>query len=91
MLTEKKAAENTSKDGRSIDPALLEKTTALLQERFSPDTEIESAQYLSEPTRRNVLLRIKLISASGLAPESVILKQTLVTGSDADDKNAYAR
>ena len=76
---------------RSINPALLQRTIDLLQERFSPDTEIESAQYLSEPTRRNVLLRINLKSASEQAPKSVILKQTLVTGSDADDKNAYAR
>jgi hypothetical protein len=70
----------------------MKKTRDILRERFSADDiEIASATYLSEPYRRNVLMRITLTSASDSVPKSIILKQSLPQENDADDSEAYAR
>jgi|GEM_PF-741001 hypothetical protein len=71
---------------------IIQRARDILRERFgSDDIEIASTTYLSEPNRRNVLMRITLASASGDAPKSVILKQSLPQEKDADDSKAYAR
>ena len=77
---------------REIPHAIRQKTLDILRERFKPaDVDIDSAVYLSEPERRNVLIRITLTSASELVPKSIILKQVLPQAADADDKQAQAR
>ena len=63
---------------REIDPFIRKKTLDILRKRFDPaDIDIDSAVYLSEPERRNVLLRITLTSTSESVPKSIILKQSL--------------
>lgn len=77
---------------REIPPAIRQKTLDILRERFKPaDVDIDSAVYLSEPARRNILMRITLTSTSDSFPKSVILKQVLAQAADADDKRAEAR
>jgi hypothetical protein len=77
---------------REIDPVIRKKTLHLLRKRFEPaDVDIDSAVYLSEPERRNVLLRITLTSTSESVPKSIILKQSLPQKTDTNDKNADAR
>lgn len=77
---------------REIPSAVRQKTLDILRERFKPaDVDIDSAVYLSEPERRNVLMRINLTSTSESVPKSVILKQVLRRTVDTDDKEADAR
>ncbi len=63
----------------------------LLKSYFSVDCSVKSTELLSEPTRRNVILRLHLESVSSAAPSTVILKQSLIEESDNDDKDAYER
>lgn len=80
------------KDDREIPIAVRQKTLDILRERFHPaEVDITSSVYLSEPARRNVLMRINLTSTSESVPKSVILKQVLPQAEDADDKRADAR
>ncbi len=74
-----------------INPLILKAATQLLQKKFTCPFEITTALFLSEPERRNIVLRLKLHSDSVTMPKSVILKQSLPEQSDADDKDAYAR
>ena len=76
---------------RTINPDILQKARHIIQERFATDCKITSALFLSEPDRRNVVLRITLQSTSSVVPKSIILKQSLPEQSDTDDKDAYAR
>lgn len=77
---------------RMMDPIIRQKIVDVLRERFKPaDVDIASAVYLSEPERRNVLMRINLTSSSESVPKSIILKQVLPQTGDADDKRADAR
>lgn len=77
---------------REIDPVVLQKTLEILRARFHPDQiDIDSVVYLSEPERRNILLRVSLSSSSDSVPKSIILKQSLPQQSDTNDKNADAR
>lgn len=76
---------------RLINPEVLREAKSLLQTRFATELNIESIDFLSEPERRNIVLRITLESTKKGVPESIILKQSLPEQSDADDKEAYAR
>ena len=77
---------------REINPVIRNKTLNIVRKRFEPpDVDIDSAVYLSEPERRNVLLRITLTSSSESVPKSIILKQSLPQQTDTNDKNADAR
>lgn len=62
---------------RTVDPALLKEVQRLLEERFTVEIHVHSAVYLTDPKRRNAVLRIKLQSSSDAVPTSVILKQSL--------------
>jgi len=46
---------------------------------------------ISDPERRNVIMRIKLASDSETVPKSVILKQVLPRPEDSDNREAIAR
>lgn len=74
-----------------INSTILLKATSILKKRFSTSLKIKSADFLSEPDRRNVVLRLHLESESSGVPNHVILKQSLPEQKDADDKEAYAR
>lgn len=74
-----------------INPEVLREVKNLLQERFATELNIESVDFLSEPERRNSVLRITLENAKNGVPKSIILKQSLPEQSDEDDKEAYAR
>ncbi len=77
---------------REIPPAIQQSVLNILRERFDvTDIDITSAVYLSEPERRNVLMRITLTSASSTVPNSIILKQVLPQATDADDTQADER
>ena len=74
-----------------VNPDILRKVKELLQIRFATELNIGSVLFLSEPDRRNIVLRIMLQSTIDTVPNSIILKQSLPEESDADDKDAYAR
>lgn len=76
---------------RMINSDLLQKVKELLQAYFATEQEISSVIFLSEPERRNIILRIKFKSTGDALPKSVILKQSLPEQSDRDDEDAYAR
>lgn len=84
-----------SGNDRALNLAIRQKILSLLKERLGIDFKIESAIYLSQPDRRNVLMRITLQSESDSAPKSIIFKQSLVIDPDTDKKEdemgAYAR
>lgn len=76
---------------RRIDPILMKEAADILEAKFKETIHIHSAEYLSEPDRRNVVVRITMDATSLLVPSSVILKQSLPEKTDADDKDAFAR
>ncbi|CAM3087952.1 N-acetyltransferase GCN5 [Legionella steigerwaltii] len=76
---------------QTINPEILQKVTQMLQQLFMAKVEIDSLQFLSEPERRNVVLRIMLKSESSSIPQSIIFKQSLPEKSESDDQDAYAR
>jgi hypothetical protein len=76
---------------QSVDPAILEEAVDILSKRFLAPIQIKSVQFLSEPERRNVLLRITLEDSPNGVPTSVILKQALPQESSKEDKEALGR
>ncbi|WP_392537399.1 GNAT family N-acetyltransferase [Legionella sp. 227] len=76
---------------QTINPVILQKVTQMLQHVFMAEIEIDSLQFLSEPDRRNIVLRIMLNSNMSTIPKSIIFKQSLPENSETDDKDAYAR
>lgn len=75
---------------RTTDSALLQEATHVLSEHFKTNIQIKSVVQLSEPERRNLILRITLNNPPKEVPESLILKQSLL-GTSSDDKKAFAR
>jgi RimJ/RimL family protein N-acetyltransferase len=73
-----------------VNSEVLQKVEELLQARFSREINIGSVHFLSEPDRRNIVLRIVLENAADTVPNSIILKQSLPEQSD-EDQDAYAR
>ena len=61
----------------AIHPDLLQQVINILQDRFATEIRIASVLFLSEPERRNVVLRILLENTSDSVPKSIILKQSL--------------
>ncbi|CZH12149.1 phosphotransferase [Legionella pneumophila] len=76
---------------RILDSNLLDKITYILNKRFDAEVKIISTQFLSEPERRNCVVRLFLSSQTKEIPESIILKQSLREDTDANDEEAYAR
>lgn len=63
----------------------------LLKKYFSIDCTIQSVDVLSEPERRNVILRLHLDAASNNVPPTIILKQSVSGEDDEDDNDVHAR
>lgn len=76
---------------QKIDQSVLQAVLHLLRQRFASTCEIKSTIFLSEPDRRNVVLRLYLSNNSPDVPTTLILKQSLPEATDDDDKDAYAR
>ncbi len=74
-----------------LDPKILHKITHLLHTKFATEVKVCSTQFLSEPERRNCVVRLVLSSKAKTVPASIILKQSLREEIDVDDKEAYAR
>ena len=56
-----------------------------------PDASIKSIDTLTDPERRNLVLRIHVSSPADKLPETVILKSTCVDGVHEDEENTLAR
>ncbi|WP_419419450.1 hypothetical protein ACNVED_13180 [Legionella sp. D16C41] len=76
---------------RIFDSNLLDNITYILNKKFTAEVKIISTQFLSEPERRNCVVRLFLSSQAKEIPKSIILKQPLRGDTDADDEEAYAR
>ena len=70
---------------------MIQAAQHLLQQRFATPCEVKSVIFLSEPERKNVVLRLYLKNKSDDIPVSLILKQSLPEATDDDDEDAYAR
>ncbi len=75
----------------STNSVILQEVVDILSERFKTNIQIKSAVQLSEPERRNLVLRITLNAPSKNVPASLILKQSLIRNSSQDNKDAIAR
>jgi len=76
---------------KSEDHVLLEKASHILHRAFGADIHIRHADYLSEPERRNVILRLFISHKSLQEPKSVILKQSLPRAKERAQEKAFAR
>ena len=77
------------KKNQQANPELIEKAKQLLSAYFKTAVDIDSIVFLSEPDRRNSVLRLGLANHGNNAPKTVILKQSLPE--KENDKEAYAR
>ncbi len=75
----------------TIDPTLLQAIINTLSEHFNDKIKIKSIVQISEPDRRNLVLRIMLQNPTDEIPTSVILKQSLQEKEAKDDKDAFSR
>ena len=78
------------KNNKKAHSKILKISLEMLSDCFKTELEISNVVFLSEPERRNVILRLFLRGKSSI-PQSVILKQSLPEETDADDEDAYAR
>ncbi len=77
---------NEKSDEQVINPNVIQEAQHLLRQYFANPCEIKSVTFLSEPDRRNVVLRLYLENKSDDIPISIILKQSLPEATDDDDK-----
>ncbi|HAU1541155.1 TPA: hypothetical protein F8S39_16340, partial [Legionella pneumophila] len=59
------------------NPDVINKAKQILSEHFDSQIEIDSIAFLSDPERRNIVLRLGLVHSSKAIPKTVILKQSL--------------
>jgi hypothetical protein len=78
-------------DQRLFNPKILQKARQSLEQRFATKLDILAVEFLSEPERRNIVLRLRIKGLTKTIPSSIILKQSLTEKSSASDKDAYAR
>src|SRR5579872_4755491 len=76
---------------RTLASEIQQEALKILRKKFGEDVEIDFCKVFSSEMRRNVLARIYLKSASGVAPDSVIFKQSLPRPTDGDYTEANAR
>lgn len=84
------SSNNSTMTAQIINESILQKATQILSDHFKEKIAIKTVEFLSEPERRNVVLRL-ILNSSESKPQTAILKQSLAEESDADDKEAYAR
>jgi len=71
--------------------ALIEIAQQLLETRFLSPCKINAYDQLSEPERRNAILRLHIDAENKTLPKTVILKQSLPEEDNQDDKDTYIR
>lgn len=76
---------------RIVESYLLGEVVAILERQFDTKILINTVQQISEPDRRNVLLRIILDSPQKDVPTSIILKQALWHKSYPEEKEVLGR
>ena len=86
-----KEGDTLNLNKQEINAQVIQLAQQMVQQSFATACEIKSADFLSGPERRNVVLRLHLESKSNDVPATVILKQSLPEATDDDDKDAYAR
>lgn len=69
---------------QNISPAILMSAAQLLSQHFNTPIHIENTELLSEPERRNCILRLSL-SKSMHGPRTAILKQSVPDITDRED------
>jgi len=74
-----------------IDSSLLDEIIITLSKSFDATIQIKSIIQLSEPDRRNRVLRIELENSKKNIPASIIFKQSLEENSSADNQEALNR
>ena len=82
---------NEGSDKQAINRNVIQAAQHLLQQNFAVPCDVKSITFLSEPERRNVVLRLYLENNFDDIPASIILKQSLPEARDDDDEDAYAR
>lgn len=70
---------------------LIEKAQYILETRFLFPCKISAYDQLSEPGRRNVILRLHLKNQTKNLPKTVILKQSLPEDDSQEDNETYTR
>lgn len=74
----------------TINSTVVQQAAALLSETFQTPIHIQSVARLSEPDRRNLVLRLMIKDARGNIPASIILKQSLPR-KDGGNQEAFDR
>jgi len=74
----------------AIDPILLQEASYIIEGLFG-SVKINSVKLLSEPERRNIILRLTLTTKSSTIPKSIILKQALPDKLNANENDRFAR
>lgn len=72
-----------------VDSDVLEEVEDILSKRFNTSIKIASIFQLSEPERRNLILRIRLKDLSSLIPKSLIFKQAIRKEDAVEDKDSF--
>ncbi|MEN8237351.1 MAG: phosphotransferase [Pseudomonadota bacterium] len=85
------SAPENLQDERQLNTIILCEVAEILKKRFETVIKINSYTFLSDPDRRNSLVRITLEGSSPEVPKNVIFKQSLPKESDEDNKGAFAR
>ena len=78
-------------DQRKVAGAILKQATIMLNTYFGTDIKIDGAAFISEPERRNILLRLTLTSKTSAHPSHVILKQHVAQKNPQGDQEAFNR
>lgn len=79
-----------NKKAERVSKPLIDEIGKVLAQADS-NASIKSIDTLSDPERRNLVLRIHVVSPNKLLPETLILKQTYVAGPDEDQEDTLAR
>lgn len=77
------------KKDQKPNPHIIDKAKQILSNYFNTKIDIDSVVFLSDPERRNIVLRLGLLHDSTIIPKTVILKQSLPE--KENDQEAYAR
>lgn len=73
---------------RSLDPFTLAEAKNILEHYFNSPLSLKESCFLSEPGRRNILVRLSL-KGPPQVPKSTILKRSLLIPGDGEDKRAF--
>ncbi len=92
LLSAQEEANNKKIEGeKEAHSEIVKEAIDILSKRFDTEVHVHSVVQLSEPDRRNLLLRIYLQSPSGV-PKSVLLKQSVSqNSSEQENEHSFGR